>query len=123
MEFIGWGIQTNIQTRIHAKTLKSKITIHNFNAKKLLLAVLLAICILNSFQKNLMDLLTKFKGKIPFLLEMSFDLNRLHELIDNELNLTFQFQINCRFVIVFLNCFLSKIRVNINKTYAFLELN
>jgi hypothetical protein len=89
MEFIGWGIQTNIQTRIHAKTPKSKIKIHSFNAKKLLLIVLLAICILNSFLKNLMDLLIKFKGKIPFLLEMLFDKNRLLELIDNELNFTF----------------------------------
>jgi hypothetical protein len=36
-----------------------------------------------------MDFLTKFKAKIPFLLEMPFDLNKLRELIDNELNLTF----------------------------------
>jgi hypothetical protein len=49
MEFIGWGIQTNIQTRIHAKTPKSKIKIHNFNAKKLFLIVLLEVFILNSF--------------------------------------------------------------------------
>ena len=89
MEYISWGIQNNLQTRIHAKILKSKIKIHSFNAKKLLLVVLLAICILNNFLKNLMDLLTKFKGKIPFLLEMLFDKNRLLELIDNELNLTF----------------------------------
>ena len=91
MEFIGWGIQTNLQTRIHAKSLKSKIKIHNFNAKKLLLVVLLAIwnLFLKSFLKNLMDFLTKFKEKIPSILEISFDLNRLHKLIDNELNLTF----------------------------------
>ncbi len=55
MEFISWGIQTNLQTRIHAETLKSKIKLHNFNAKKLLLVVLLVICILNSAQKDLMD--------------------------------------------------------------------
>ncbi len=85
MELISWGIQTNIWTRIYAKTLKSKIRIRNFNAKKLLLVVLLAswTYFLNSFRKNLMDLLTKFKGKIPFLLEMPFNLNKLRELIDN----------------------------------------
>ena len=120
MEFIGWGIQTNIQTRIHAKTPKSKIKIHNFNAKKLLLVVLLEILILNSFQKNLMDFITKVKGKIPFLLKMPFDLNRLRNLMDNELNLTLQFQVTCRFEIVFLNCFFIKIGVNLNKKYAFL---
>ena len=120
MEFIGWGIQTNFQTKIHAKSLKSKIKIHNFNAKKLLFVVLLAIRILNSIQKNLMDFLTKFKAKIPSLLEISFDLNRLHKLIDNELNLTFKFEFNFRFEIVFLNCFFLKIGANLNKKYAFL---
>jgi hypothetical protein len=70
-----------------------------------------------------MDLLTKDKAKIAFLLEVPFDLNKLRDLIDNELNLTFQFQINCRFENVFLNCFFLEIGVNLNLTNAFLELN
>ena len=65
-----------------------------------------------------MDFLIKYKGKDPFLLEVPFNLIRVHYFFNNELDLGVTFKLKFKFKLVFLKCFSFKVSLNLRATFS-----